>query len=113
MLAYTYIHSFITAVNQDQALQFRQLACNCLRKTLSLRGKQYHALLCRHAFRKRCGAQALNTFKDRFRLEHHALAAAKWAVINGSVAIVRKRSQIANFNLHQPGLPGLTENAVL
>jgi hypothetical protein len=26
---------------------------------------------------------------------------------------VRKASQIANFNLYQPGLPGFTENAVL
>jgi hypothetical protein len=26
---------------------------------------------------------------------------------------MRKRPQIANFNLHQPGLPGFTDDSVL
>jgi hypothetical protein len=50
-------------------------------------------------------SQRFNTFKDRFRLQHHAFAAAKWAVIHGLVAIMRKRPQIVDFNLPPTPLP--------
>src|SRR5205823_5289618 len=39
--------------------------------------------------------------KDRIRLQYHALAAAKRAVIHGTVPVFRKRPQIVNNCLNQ------------
>src|ERR1700722_17124477 len=61
----------------------------------------------------RCHIHRFDTFKDRFRLEHHALAAAEWAVIHGLVAVMRKGPQIVDFDCHQAGFPSPANDSVI
>src|SRR5229473_188369 len=58
-------------------------------------------------------AERLQTFKDRFRLQDHALTAAEWAVIHGAVLVFRKRPQIVNADLHQAHFPRPAHNTVI
>src|SRR6516225_69346 len=94
-----------------------------------LRGKQNHRLAprvvslapirigtgdsWRNTFRLRRDAQLLNTFKDRFRLEDHPLAAAKWAVIHGAMLIAGKLPQVVDARFHQARLAGAAENSIV
>ena len=57
--------------------------------------------------------QRLQTFKERFRLEHHALAAAEGAVIHGAVPVVRELPQIVDFDFRQAHLAGPAGDAVI
>src|SRR6516164_1485831 len=91
-----------------------------------LRGKQNHRLAprvvslapirigtgdsWRNTFRLRRDAQLLNTFKDRFRLEDHPLAAAKWAVIHGAMLIAGKLPQVVDARFHQARFPRPAQN---
>src|ERR1700722_16004645 len=61
----------------------------------------------------RCHIHRFDTFKDRFRLEHHALAAAEWAVIHGLVAIMRKGPQIVDFDSYQAGFFSPADDSVI
>src|SRR5690348_17750876 len=45
-----------------------------------------------------------SAFKNRFRLQNHALAAAKGAVVHGAVAVVGEVAQVKNADLRQSGL---------
>src|SRR5438876_7005582 len=57
--------------------------------------------------------QRFHTFKERFRLEDHPLAAAKWAVIYSTMAIAGERPQIAYFDLDQPGCARPANDSVI
>src|SRR3974390_2138024 len=59
---------------------------------------------------RRRALQSLDTFKDRFRLQDHALAAAKRAVIHGAVPVFRKVPQIVNADLYQSRFAGPAHN---
>src|SRR5262249_17331052 len=45
--------------------------------------------------------QRFHRIEQRLRLQHHAFAAAKRAVIHGPVPVVREFAQILDANLHQ------------
>src|SRR5947199_49907 len=55
----------------------------------------------------------LQTFKERFRLQDHALAAAERAVIHAAVFVFRERPQVVDFNFRQTHLAGPAGDAVL
>ena len=57
--------------------------------------------------------QRIQTFKDRFRLEDHPLAAAKWAVIHGAMLIAGKIPQIVDVYFHQARFARTAENSVI
>lgn len=57
--------------------------------------------------------QGFDGFKQRLRLQHHALAAAKRPIIHGAVTIFRKLPEILNLDVNQPGLARPTDNSVL
>ncbi len=57
--------------------------------------------------------QRLQTFKERFRLQHHAFAAAERAVIHGAVLVVRKLPQVVDFDFRQAHLAGPAGNSVI
>ena len=57
--------------------------------------------------------ECFQTFKDRFRLQDHALAAAKWAVIHSAVPIMCKCPQIVDFDIYQSSFPSPPDNAVI
>ena len=57
--------------------------------------------------------QSLNTFKDRFRLQDHAFAAAKWAVIYSAMPIAGKLPQIVDPYVHQFRFPSSPQNSVI
>src|SRR4051812_20220572 len=100
MLGHTLIHALVTTADQNQPLKLRQFTCDLLVEALALRGKQ------NNTFRggpllAGTHSHCFHTFKDRFRLQYHALAAAKRAVIHGAVPVFRKRPQIVNNYLNQ------------
>jgi hypothetical protein len=47
------------------------------------------------------------------RLQHHALAAAKWPVVNGAVPIAGEAAQIMRSNIDEPSGSSAAENPVL
>jgi hypothetical protein len=57
--------------------------------------------------------QRLQTFKERFRLEHHALAAAERAVIHGAVPVVRELPQVVDFDFRQAHFAGSAGDAMI
>jgi hypothetical protein len=62
---------------------------------------------------RRQTAERLQTFKDRFRLQDHAFAAAKRAVIHGAVFVFRKVPQIVNAYFRQASLACPADDAVI
>ena len=92
VLADPLIDALVAPADQHQAAQSGQFLGLVLVQLLALRGKQNDGLAgsSRNAIRARGHAQALDAFKDRFRLEHHTLAAAEGAVIDSAVPVVRK-----------------------
>jgi hypothetical protein len=86
-----------------------------LREALTLRGKQNYRLprTPRHAVFATRELQRLQTFKERSRLEHHALAAAEGAVIHGAVLVMRELSQIVDFDFRQAHLAGPAGDPVI
>jgi hypothetical protein len=81
----------------------------------ALRGKQHHALpsLTGQPRLARRDVQRFNTFKDRFRLQDHAFAAAERAVVYRAMPIMRKGPQIVNFNVCQTSFPGPANDAIV
>jgi hypothetical protein len=102
MRSYPLIDAFVAAADQDNPVERCQFRRQALVKPSPLRRKQHYAMHRRSAFLTRRQIQRFHTFKERFRLEDHPLAAAEWAVIHGVMAIAGKRPQIAYLNLHQP-----------
>ena len=94
-------------------MQPRKFFCHGLVETFALRREQHHALLrsAGNAIFPRPQLERFQTFKDRFRLQDHALAAAKWAVIHSAVPVVRKRPQIVDFDIYQSNFPSPSDNA--
>ena len=66
-----------------------------------------------HSLSPRRKLQRLQTFKERFRLEHHALAAAERAVIHGAVLVVRELPQVVDFDRRQAHFAGPAGDAVI
>ena len=102
MRSHALIHAFVASADQNESVEHRQLRRQTLIKPPALRRKQHHRLLRRSAFFTRRQFQRLHTFKERFRLQDHPLAAAKWAVIHRAMPVAGKRPQIAYLNLYQP-----------
>src|SRR5262249_54161034 len=67
----------------------------------------------RSPLRTRRNSHRFHTFKDRFRLQDHAFAAAEWAVIHGTVPIFGKGPQIVNSDLNQARLTRPASNSVI
>jgi len=83
---------------------------------MAVRRKQNHRLpgASASAFRRRRNAaQRLQAFKNRFRLQDHAFAAAKRPVIHGAVLVFRKRPQIVNAYFHQARFACPANNSVI
>src|SRR5205823_249477 len=97
------VDSFIASANQDDTLQPRKFFCRGLVEAFTLRREQHHALLVSpgNTIFPRTYFERYQTFKDRFRLEHHALAAAKWAVIHSAVPVMCKGPQIVDLKLYK------------
>ena len=54
----------------------------------------------------------LQRFGQRFRLQHHTLAAAERPVVHGAMPVVGKRPQIVHADPHQSLRLGAAQNAV-
>jgi hypothetical protein len=80
-----------------------------------LRGEHNYALLgrARNAFFSRRQLQRLQTLKERFRLQDHAFAAAKWAVIHCAVPIMRELPQVVDFDFYQAHFRSPARNTVI
>src|SRR5271155_743667 len=100
-----FVYAFVTAANQDDALQLGESPSGFLAEHGAGRGKQND----RGTLAGNCGrAQAFSRGEQRFHrgeqrlgLHHHALAAAERTVVDGAMTIVRERAQIMNVRLDQ------------
>ncbi len=55
----------------------------------------------------------LHRLGQRFRLQHHALTAPKWPVVDGAMPIVSELSQIMHANAQQTALDRTFDHAML
>ena len=116
MLSHALINTFIATTDQNHSLERRKFRGERLIKATSLRRKYNYGLLSAAADSicpRRHSVERLQTFKDRFRLQDHALAAAERAVIHGAVLVFRKRPQIVNVDFHQARFPCPADNSVI
>jgi hypothetical protein len=113
MHANPFVNALIAAANQNQAIQPGQLDCERLIKAPALCGKQNHRLFGFGTLAPRRQVQRIHTRKKRFRLEDHAFAAAKRAVIHSTMAIAGVNPQVANLNHHQPRFARPANDAVV
>ncbi len=115
MLSYALVDPFVAAADQDHPFQCREFLGHALVEAPPLRRQQHHTLLRanRKALSTVLDVQSFNTFKDRFRLQHHAFAASEGAVIHGAVPVVRKSPQIVDFDRCQTRFPGPANNAII
>ncbi len=120
VLSHSFVDAFVAAADQDNPFQRGQFLCHALMETRALSRQQHHTLFravrlrpTRNAMRAGLDFQVLNTLKDRFRLQHHAFAAAEWAVIHGPVPVMRKSPQVVDFDRRQARFPRPADNAVI
>src|ERR1700730_2901554 len=115
MFRYTLIHALVSTTDEHNAIESRQFGRNALGKSLDLRRKKHHRMLrpSRNSIFAWREMHRLQTFKERLRLEHHALAAAERAVIHGAVLVVRELPQIVDFDFRQAHLAGPAGNSVI
>src|SRR5258707_10659346 len=110
------IPAFVALANQFNPPDRRKLRCEGLIQLAALRRKHNPRLLraATGALRlRRQTAKRLQTFKDRFRLQDHSFAAAKWAVIHGAVFIFRKVPQVVNVYFDQARFASPPNNSVI
>ena len=84
-----------------------------LREWLSLWGQQDNALAGRDAFAPFRSGQRFHCCKDRFRLQHHAVAAAKGPIVYDVVFVGGPRAQIVRPNIYQARRTGPANNPVI
>src|SRR5690349_16201711 len=115
MLRHAFIYSLVAAADQDHPIKARKAACDLLAEALALRGKKDDTLLraSGDSIFARRQLQRLQTFKERFRLQDHAFAAAERAVIHGAVPVVRELPQIVDFDFRQAHFRGPARNAMI
>src|ERR1700687_4650883 len=114
MLSDAFVHTFVAPADEDNSFQCREFSRYTLVEPAALCRQQHHTLpgIPRNALCAGLEVQSFNTFKDRFRLQHDAFAAAERAVIDGAMPVVRKLPQVADFDLCQPGFAGFADNSV-
>ncbi len=57
--------------------------------------------------------QRFDGFEQRLGLEHHALAAAKRAIVDGAMAVVSERAQVLHADVDEAGFAGPADDAVV
>src|ERR1700733_8788292 len=108
MPGHPFVNPLVTAAQQHQLARLRKFSRQPLVKPAALRGKQNYP---------RAGSaqrqNRLDCLEKRLRLEHHALASAKRAIVYRPVTITSPVSQIVNTNFQSPRLPGFGDDAII
>src|SRR5215469_14070117 len=110
-----FVDSFVASGEQNDTIERGELGGDRLAESSPLCRKQDDALVrsSPDAFLAGGESERIQTFKDRCRLQDHAFAAAKWAVVHGAVSIMRELPQIVDFNFRQAHFRGPAGNAVI
>lgn len=100
------VDSLIPSAENYHPLDCRQFLRDSLRKRPPLRRQEDDRLLRSVAFRFGRNPQRSDCIIDRFRLQNHPFAAAKWTVIHSSVAIMSEGAKVVRDHLDQPRCAG-------
>ena len=118
-LADALVDAFVTATDEDQAVEGGETAGGGLREALALRGEQDDRLLgwraggARGAAGGFCGeGQGLEAVEDGLGFEDHALAAAEGTVVDGAVTVVGKGAEVVDVGAGQAGAERARDHAV-
>jgi hypothetical protein len=114
-LADALVDAFVTAADEDHAVEGGETASGGLREALALRGEQDHGLFVRLAG---CAGgfggkgQGLEAVEDGLGLEDHALAAAEGTVVDGAVTVVGEGAEVVDVGSGDAGAEGARDDAV-
>src|SRR5438128_7444188 len=118
MSGHAFVHAFVAATNQDEAILQREAARRLLRETFSGGGKKndgglFARRICLRGIADGMAEKRFDGFKKRLGLEDHAFAAAEGTIINGFVAVFGELAQILNMNVDKTSFAGAANDSVI